>query len=192
MHWNSRASKWDLWVCLVLFCLDATPVSGQYIQSFQIREDPYRKWYTWRKLPGGPEEEVLVPNPLPILEYNCYFMPAICQNVMNWMNKDSGQPWGANRNRPHSSLFAYDMTGNEPSKPTVKRSFNDVRRSQQCPNPTWRETNRCPAAGQPPVMPGPWITTELEPNPLQANEIKAMRLPGRFGNTSLRSGRYYR
>jgi hypothetical protein len=59
---------------------------AQYIQDYQIQFINGIATPSWRRDPDLPSTPVLILNPLVILEYNCYYMPAICQNANNWIN----------------------------------------------------------------------------------------------------------
>lgn len=94
------------------------------------------------------------------LEYNCFYMTAICQNANNYLNSAHGS------SRTPRKAFAYDFTN--------ARASN--RRRRVCPTGTasgWATFHTCPElAGpgnlaQPPVYRSdglPWFTTALEPN----------------------------
>lgn len=160
-------------------------VLSQYIQKWQwlTTEDGEEKAF-WRPLPLAryPLVEVINLEPIVvILEYNCYYMPAICQNARQYLISSIG------RSRRWRTTFSYDMMS----------SRGGERREEQCPtkrNPTWRTYHSCPeVAGpgnlaQPPVMPGPWPFLDLETvSPFQSNEIRA----DRSVDPIARSGRYY-
>ncbi|KAI1392048.1 glycosyl hydrolases family 18-domain-containing protein [Hypoxylon trugodes] len=166
---------------ILAFLYSLIPITlGQFIQDYQwVNGRPQ-----WRRDTTLQLEDVLIPQNMVILEYNCDYMPAICQNAQNWLNG----PRGANRalmtNRitgvvipPNSELFSYDFG-----------PHSDSRGARMCPG-NWRNNHPCPEPNQPPIMPGPWYSTARENvRALQANEIRAdRRTPGR----EIRSGRYY-
>jgi hypothetical protein len=94
------------------------------------------------------------------LEYNCFYLTAICQNANAYLNSDHGN------SRTPRKAFAYDFTNNRASR----------RRGRVCPTGTnsgWGSFHTCPEiAGngnlaQPSVYRSdglPWFTTSLEPN----------------------------
>lgn len=85
------------------------------------------------------------------LEYNCYYMRAICQNAYAYLMSAVGS--GAK----DRTTFHYDFNG--------KRKGG--RRKQMCPS-SWKKTHACPEVAvpgnpaQPAVMPGPWPHTQLQ------------------------------
>ncbi|KAI1379064.1 glycosyl hydrolases family 18-domain-containing protein [Hypoxylon crocopeplum] len=131
-----------------------------------------------------PPQPVIIPNNMVVLEYNCHFMPAICQNADNWLNGNRGANRDIMTNLGHrapvgTELFSYDMGGS-----SISKSRGDA----MCPS-TWRNNHQCPEQNQPSIMPGPWFSNALETiAPLKSNEIEADRS---IPNQLKRSGRYY-
>lgn len=145
----------------------------------------------WRRTAADTPEQVVIPTQAVVLYYNCYYMPAICQNYANWLN--SARARGrvlAQMGTANSNIFGFD----------VKTSATDARGNAQCPS-SWSTTHTCPerdSAGnsiQPNVMPGPWTKTEREIiDPLNINEIRAEYTTDPTTGEqvlSRRSGRYY-
>ncbi|KAF1941096.1 hypothetical protein EJ02DRAFT_209698 [Clathrospora elynae] len=62
----------------------------------------------WRRqiAPHIINQPVIVPDFPIYLEYNCWKMPAICQNVRNWLNDPKLSKWPT---RPGPNMFTYDM-----------------------------------------------------------------------------------
>ncbi|OHF02987.1 hypothetical protein CORC01_01745 [Colletotrichum orchidophilum] len=99
------------------------------------------------------------------LDYNCYWMPAICQNARNYFNTPAGQ----DRNWP--TAFTYDFEKTRSDEETKGR------RSYACPSSKtssdkskqWKFFHSCPEKDQPIPMrskltarQGEWHHTELE------------------------------
>jgi len=88
----------------------------------------------WRRQihPSIPNHPVIVPE-IPIyLEYNCWKMPAICQNAKNWLNNPKLSKWTT---RPGPNLFTYDLYASEAkaysqgtnARPSTKKENSDHR-----------------------------------------------------------------
>jgi hypothetical protein len=134
---------------------------------------------------------VIIPQNAIVIYYNCHYMPAICQNYVNWLATPRGQG---------RSLVTILGGGTQVFSFDIFNPMSDRRGRAMCPD-NWKNFHTCPernAAGaliQPPIMPGPWGSTLRETiDPLQINEIEAdYRLNLQTGERTLlqRSGRYY-
>ncbi|RDA83937.1 hypothetical protein CP532_3642 [Ophiocordyceps camponoti-leonardi (nom. inval.)] len=124
--------------------------SGELVQRWKIL-DRQPHWHRFAKTIYRP---VLYPEHDVILQYNCYWMPAICRNARNWMANKTKSEWGS---REASDVFSYDFSATE-------RSYYQ-RRWDSCPY-TWSKWpdafSICPQTDQPRIMPGPWMHQDLE------------------------------
>lgn len=85
----------------VLLTLLAALSRGELVQRWDIiNGKPH-----WHRFANEPYVPVLFPQHEVILQYNCYWMPSICQNARNWMNDLSKSNW-ASREGP--DVFCYD------------------------------------------------------------------------------------
>lgn len=171
-------------------------VHAQFIQNYQWTVQNGVQVPTYRRREADTPGRVHAVTPLPIVEYNCHYMKAICKNAKNWIatapraqNRKLQQLYG----NANTQVFTYDF-GIENSK---------VRGEEICPTgyktgiSAWKDRpeNRCPEDDQPPVMPGPWFSTALETmDSVRDNEIVAERdldvRTGKFDITR-RSGLIY-
>ncbi|RCI15299.1 hypothetical protein L249_7000 [Ophiocordyceps polyrhachis-furcata BCC 54312] len=123
---------------------------GELVQRWKILDrQPH-----WHRFAGTIYRPVLYPEHDVILQYNCYWMPAICRNAKNWMENTTKSVWDS---REANDTFSYDLLA-------TTRSYYQ-RRWDSCPY-TWSDwpkaVSRCPEKDQPRVMPGPWIHEGLE------------------------------
>ncbi|GJC99200.1 hypothetical protein ColKHC_08026 [Colletotrichum higginsianum] len=150
-------SSWFI-IAFLGIALHLMPVEAQYNQDWTWHAgtsgNPVPKW---RPENTGPWLDVVGFGGKAVwLEYNCYWMPAICQNARNYLNSPAGQ----NRNWP--TAFTYDL---------VPIRGNEHRREAVCPQKKtpWKDSHSCPESDQPTVMRskypaylGKWHHTELE------------------------------
>ncbi|KAK3682883.1 pectate lyase superfamily protein-domain-containing protein [Podospora appendiculata] len=113
----------------------------------------------WRPLPTNNYQPVHLGDGLSgvvMLEYNCYYMTAICQNAHNFATSARGQA------RFPATIFTYDRWGPR----------RDRRRAASCPS-NWATNHPCPEVGQPPVWhdDGMWPYTALDPFSSIRNQI---------------------
>jgi hypothetical protein len=109
------------------------------------------------------------------LEYNCYYMEAICQNARAWLNKPTSQA------RPFPDTFGFDFDA-------VRKNWRRERES--CPS-NWINRHSCPEVAGVPAgnLAQPqsyryiiatdhleaWPHTDLEPSPGNNRELKSRR-----------------
>ncbi|KAK5994507.1 Killer toxin subunits alpha/beta-like protein [Cladobotryum mycophilum] len=156
---------------------------AQFIQRWTyVNSQPH-----WRKTPIDPLVAVAFPQYDVILEYNCYWMPAICRNVENWRSDTTKSKWST---READDVFCYDFSRRK-DKFQLPGGSSDHRRAASCPS-TWSNGyTRCLEENQPYVMPGLWLFTDLETiDPEAGMEIEGFRLSPETGDI-FRSGRQY-
>ncbi|KAH7068560.1 hypothetical protein FB567DRAFT_251587 [Paraphoma chrysanthemicola] len=167
-------------------------VHGQYIQEYQYMMRNGQQAPFWRRTALDTPNFVVIPQNIVALYYNCHFMPAICQNNINWLNTNRGRTrsLAAWAGAAGSNIYGFD----------VNSASTDPRGDRMC-NRTWIRDHPCPERHpvtnlivQPDVMPGPWPYKSRETvDPLHINEIAADWSIDANGDTILlqRSGRYY-
>jgi hypothetical protein len=87
------------WLLVILFLFTA---DAQFIQHYNVQNGKPH----WRRQIGYPNWEVLQPDYPVILEYNCFAMPSICQNVNDWIADKSKSDW---QGRAGQWVFTYDL-----------------------------------------------------------------------------------
>lgn len=142
---NTRAAPSVLrlwpWLWLWLWAsLSPSPPSAhaQYIQSYHVvKVTGQPDKVQWRPTMAHPHQDVydFAPNVI-VVEYNCAYMTAICQNVKKF--KDSA----TNQARLFQNIFGFD--------PSTKRSKK--RGTAMCPNDdSWKRKHPCPEVANVPA-----------------------------------------
>lgn len=168
---------------ILLLSLSFLTVSGQYIQTYVIQNQlpNGREIRLWRPTSQDQWQEVIDVHPYAVfLEYNCYYMTAICRNADNFFESTRGLNRGMD-----NTLFHLDFSTRKRSP----RGRSSYRRSQSCPT-GWVAANNCPHTDQETVWrhDGAWWTTALAPPPDGLNFILA---PLVIGPVTRESGVYY-
>jgi len=174
---------------LILFSLSIYNLAlGQFIQEYQMKlynGQQRRKSTTgrhpvmlpkanntrfvvhWRREVNDPLRVVLQPNTVAQINYNCYYMKAICQNAREWLATDRAKnrqlaQWGAGS----SQIYGYDL-GPKKSKRRGSRMCDSFKDDNVCPQ------RRKGVVIQPDIMPDHWTTAVETINPLNEWELEA-------------------
>ncbi|KAL7624109.1 hypothetical protein AAE478_005666 [Parahypoxylon ruwenzoriense] len=162
-----RLASAVLSIIFLLCTFPALPTKAQFIQDWEWRTDANGEdeaW--WSPTVNAPLCRVWDFRPtIVFLEYNCFYMTAICQNAQQFINSARGQ------SRKWRTAFSYDFGGR-----TTKR------REASCPS-SWKGYHLCPEVArpgnlaQPTVMrqDGPWPYTALDPVQVPVNVIQHIR-----------------
>ncbi|KAK2039764.1 hypothetical protein LZ31DRAFT_545292 [Colletotrichum somersetense] len=149
----------------------------------------------WRPLDSGAWLDVVGFGTKAVwLDYNCYWMPAICQNARNYYNTPAGQ----DRNWP--TAFTYDFEATRSQEERKGRRYYACPSSKGFPNDKskqWKFFHTCPEKDQPTPMrskltarQGQWHHTELE-NPLIPGEQTIKAYQPADGSAAIPSGLRY-
>lgn len=176
---------------ILALLLSIQSARGQHIQAWTWRTVNGVDTPHWRPHAGAQLQPIIVLEKFSVsLTYNCHYMPAICQNVAQYMASAQGRA----RRYPHS--FAYDLNSERGGDSSIGRRF------YMCPK-NWakKQPTRCPETNQPYPMRRDgkrWPETGVIPlnlNPLDPADthtklfvIKGLR--DGMGNTR-ESGLYY-
>ena len=167
-----------LYYVVVLALLFPLPqqIHAQYTQELEEDVQLGTKWFYWRPTPTGNRYPIVLSKRTVVLEYNCYYMTAICLNAKKYFE----------RRGLELTLFNYDFDSARTRR----------RRRRVCPTGRngWKKDHKCPETDfpQPPVWrsDGVWPTTRLEEtNPLDSRfrEIAMIKI----GDVEQRSGLQY-
>lgn len=91
-------------------------------------------------------------NPLgiPTLSYNCAKLPSICNNVHAVYPLNAGTVAGTKTTLQNRQYVELNIDRDTDRK--------EVRRSEVCPDYSWKRNHACPEQDQPPVVPQPFDT----------------------------------
>ncbi|KGO66430.1 Pectin lyase fold/virulence factor [Penicillium italicum] len=173
-----------LFSSIFLLCIYFLSISGQYIQTYNVRRrlPNGREIREWQPTSLDPFRTIIDINPWAVyLEYNCYYMTAICRNANDFYSSTRGQVRGRS-----NTLFHYDFHTTTKNRPNGR---SGKRRGKSCPT-NWVAANNCPHSDQEPVWrnDGQWWTTALAPPP---DGLKFILAPLTSGTSTTQSGISY-
>src|SRR5699024_1276038 len=92
---------------LLLLCILTISSEAQFVQRWHwINGRPF-----WRRFPDDTNARPVLNRTYEVvLEYNCYFMPAICTNVRKWVRDSARSEWAG---REGAYIFTLDLRANK-------------------------------------------------------------------------------
>lgn len=141
---------------ILALLLSIQSAHGQHIQAWTWQTVNRVDTPHWRPHAGAQLQPIIVLEKYSVsLTYNCHYMPAICQNVDQYMASTQSRA----RRYPHS--FAYDLNADRGGDSSMGRRF------YMCPK-NWAKSkpDRCPHSNQPYPMRrdgNRWPTTDVIP-----------------------------